>query len=437
LITKKQFLILFLLVFLFRLAFGLLQASCQGIDQLQTYLIGLKCYTTGTWPYFGPDVNGNENLSFQSQVPGALEGLLIGLPFYLLPEPEAPFIVLNFLSTLGIALLTWYICKRLPGISYPWLFLWISIAPWSLHEATHVLNPSYIFFPSILFFVGFLESTPLFSLNLIPSSLANALMGFSLFWIMQFHLSYVYLLPLIAFSLAIQLKKTRQLGCLFYFILGSLPTLVFLIPTYVKYGLARNDVASGFVVPFNPWYNFMEFVTIIARFLSLVSFEMPRFIGDGTKTRFAYLNSHAWLWGPGGFLWIAGYIQPFVFLFGWFRKDSVGPHWRNLKFLVLAVWLMVEVSFCFTTKLPLTHIYFVFFPLVMIYSCYCWVCFSPERHWRLLAQVFLILGVFFQISYALTYEPQNSLYAQREPMARAIHEKNYHLMGERRPGSLY
>jgi hypothetical protein len=119
---RRILLLLFLGSFLFRLGFGLLRSQIWEIDQKQTYLIGLKCYTTGTWPYFGPDVTGAENKSFHSQIPGALEGLMIGLPFYALPVPEAPFIFLNLMSAFGVLLLTWYICRRVPGLSYPWLF---------------------------------------------------------------------------------------------------------------------------------------------------------------------------------------------------------------------------------------------------------------------------------------------------------------------------
>src|ERR1041384_953810 len=103
--NRKTLFLLVLSLFLFRLFFGLCNAKWHGYDELQTYLIGLKCYATGTWPYFGPDLTGNENLNYHSQIPGALEGLLIGLPFYILPVPEAPFILLNLLSIAGIFLL--------------------------------------------------------------------------------------------------------------------------------------------------------------------------------------------------------------------------------------------------------------------------------------------------------------------------------------------
>ncbi len=316
--NRNKLLLLFLVIFLYRLFFGLCQAKWMELDELQTYLIGLKCYTTGTWPYFGPDVNGLES-SFQSQIPGALEGLMIGLPFYVLPMPEAPFIFLNLMTAAGVMLLAWYLYHRIPGLSFTWLCLWIMVLPWSLHEATHIINPAFTFLPGILFFIGFMEATPLFQGGLLPLSWANVLMGLSLFWVMQFHFSYVYLVPLAVFSLLLQLKQTRKLQSLFHFILGSLIPLAFVIPTYVKFGLAHNNVASGFEVPFN-WRNVGEFGTILARFLSLVSFELPRFIGLNTQGRIAFLEDHPLLLVPGAFLWVVGLLQPFILLFQWFFR---------------------------------------------------------------------------------------------------------------------
>jgi hypothetical protein len=498
--NRKTFFILILSALLFRLAFGLLRSQIWEIDQFQTYLIGLKCFTTHSWPFFGPDVNGSEN-SFQSQIPGAMEGLLIGLPFYLLPIPEAPFILLNILSILGVALLAWYIVKRIPGLSYAWLFIWISIVPWSIHESTAIINPAFTFLPAVLFFIGFMESLPWFSLNLIRPFWANAAMGFSLCWIMQFHFSYVYLVPLALFSLSVQTLKNRRPASLFYFVLGALPTFAFIVPTYLQYGLSRGNVSSGFVVPFN-WSNVREFWTILARFLSLVCFELPRFIGVSTQSRLDFLVNHSWILVPGVILWAGGIFQPFVLFLIWCQQlfknfkwvfpvvfltlflilgfdgpnqifhswtadtgqllhalwvsllaaglvqltahwlnqlpqTSTGPHWKELNWLMLVVFVMVYASFWFTIKLPLSHIYFVFFPLLMTYSCYCWMRFKDKKIWVTAAKAFVILGVVFQVGYAIAVAPNDSIYPKRNVISRAIAEKDYRVFGERRAGSLY
>jgi hypothetical protein len=487
---RKKWFLLILVFFLFRLGFGVLRSQIWERDQFQTYLIGLKCYTTRTWPWFGPDVNGAENTAFHSQIPGALEGLLIGLPFYVLPLPEAPFVFLNLLSIAGVALLAWYIGKRIPGIPLGWLFAWIAVAPWSIHESSTIINPAFTFLPSILFFIGFMESLPFFTLGLVPSRLANAAMGFSLFWIMQFHFSYIYLAPLAAFSLGLQVWRGRNPQSVLCFILGSLPMAALIVPTYLRFGLGRANVASGFEVPFN-WANVAEFWTITARFLSLVCFELPRFIGIDTKSRLDFLtHEHPWLLAPGAFLWIAGLLQPFVLLAAWlrglfvyhprflasallllcallafsgprapaqlaltavllgvswvlgrwlgrYRPEDNGPQWRGLNVLLALVFSMVFASFWFTDKLPLSHIYFVFFPFLMTYSCRVWMMFREKAGWRFLAKVFLVAAVFFQFGFALAVAKRDSIYPRWKAIKQAIDQKNYHLMGERRPGSFY
>jgi hypothetical protein len=195
-------------------------------------------------------------------------------------------------------------------------------------------------------------------------------------------------------------------------------------------------VASGFAVPFN-WSNVGEFTTILARFLSLVCFEMPRFIGQSNHERYDFLFGHPLLLAPGYLLWAAGILQA-IALFGfWFKKDHPIPGWKKTKWLALGLLMMVEVSFWFTVKMPIAHIYFVLFPFIMFYSCYVWSLFATQARWRLAAKVFLGLGLFFQVVFAVQLAPQCSIYPQRDQVTKAIQQKDYHLMGERRPGSLY
>jgi hypothetical protein len=454
------FMLLFLFLFAFRTFYGLMEAQWGEKDDLQTYLIGLKCYTTGTWPYFGPDVNGREKLSYTSQIPGALEGLLIAASFHVLPLPEAPFLEVNLLSTAGAALLAWYIRRRLPNLSFPWLFLWVCITPWSLFEGTHVINPAFDFLPSVLFFIGFLESLPSFSTGWLTPFWRNAWMGFSVFWVMQFHFSYVYLLPFAVWSLGDQIRGRKDGKPLLYFALGAAPMLALIAPTLVRYGLGRGDVASGFAVPFNV-QNLALGPTILARCFSLVCFELPRFLGVDTRERLGFLPAHPLLALPCAVLWIAGLLQPLFMLACWFKGPWAGskgskkgapvPYpflrwfqespsfaaWRGMRLLVLALFLLVWASFWFTLKLPLSHIYMVCYPLLMLYSCYCWSLLPDNPRWRTAAKVFLLAGLYFQVGHAFILGERDSLYRNRVPAQKAIQEKDYHLFGERRPESIY
>ena len=60
--------------FAFRLAFGL-SRELFFEDETQIFLMGLRYYATGAWPYFGADV-----VWTQSEIPGALQALLVGIP---------------------------------------------------------------------------------------------------------------------------------------------------------------------------------------------------------------------------------------------------------------------------------------------------------------------------------------------------------------------
>lgn len=432
----KRLFWLFVAVFLFRLAFGLLHSEWRSIDERQTYLIGLKAFTTGTWPYFGPDVNVPSETTYDVQLPGALEGLLIALPLYALPIPEAPFILLNLMSAAAVVFLAWYICQRLPKFSLPWLAVWIAIAPWSLHLATHVYNPGYILAPAVLFFVGLMEAMPALRMGVIRPGLANAFMGLGVFLVMQVHFSYIYLLPLSAVALASQWNTPRRLSSAGAYALGATVALALVVPAYVKYGWSPGGSAAGYVVPFN-WSNAVRFPAIAARFLSMAGFELPRFLGNDTATRLGFLTQHWWLLVPGLALAAVGVVQPAVMVFTWFRSRIDAPGWQPLRWLVAASLVMAGASFWFTMRRPLSHIFFVFFPLLMIYSCYCWSLFADKPRWRLAAKIFLVIGVLFQAGYAIAMAPTSSIYSDRAPVQRAIDEKDYRILGERRSKSIY
>src|SRR5207253_6416141 len=112
------------LAFLFRLGFGLCSPLFTASeDEKQIYLIGLKFFTTHAWPWFGPDVTNT------IQIPGALQGLLVGLPFYLLPLPEAPYILLNILSFASLCFLAWYFARRLPEVPAWLIWSWLLTTP--------------------------------------------------------------------------------------------------------------------------------------------------------------------------------------------------------------------------------------------------------------------------------------------------------------------
>ena len=142
------------------------------------------------WPYFGPDVVWTE-----SQIPGALQALLVGLPFDVLPIPEAPYVFLTLLSTGALALFAWYLGTRLPEVPRWLIWGWLMTLPWTLELSTHIINPSYVLPASLLFFIAWFEAWPPTSIGRVPATPCFALMGASLGWIAQVHMSWPLLLP--------------------------------------------------------------------------------------------------------------------------------------------------------------------------------------------------------------------------------------------------
>jgi len=77
------------------------------------------------------------------------------------------------------------------------------------------------------------------------------------------------------------------------------------------------------------------------------------------------------------------------------------------------------------------------FPIPMIYSLYCWDRLWQSTRWQRLAKAFLACGIVFHVGLAIYNLPRVSLYPVRSTVQSAIDQKNYHVLGERRPNTLY
>jgi hypothetical protein len=429
---KKRIVVFCLLLaaFLFRLCFGLC-SDLQTDDPKQIYLIGLKFFTTRTWPYFGPDV------SAAIQIPGALQGFVVGLPFFVLQIPEAPYIFLNLLTFSSLCFFAWYCCKRLPEMPKWFVWSWLFLAPWTLNVSTHIYNPSYVLPGAILFFVGALETLPFLSMHLVPARWANFMMGISVFWIMQFHLSWPVLVPYVLLSFYFQLKTEgrRAIIPLGYFPIGSAITGVFLLPTFLKFGAIAGMGGANKTVAFNS-ANLLRHLNIVegvlGRFLSFASFELPRFIGDNTATRLAFMREHRWLIPLVVLLTITGILQCVALLILWFRRNHPTKDWKAVKYFTLATIVLLYLSFLFSIKAPVSHTFYVTFPVAMLYSLYCWSPFLSKLKWKKFAVGFLACAIVFEIGLAAHNYSHVSLYLERSKIAEAIKTGNYHVFGERR-----
>ena len=342
------FLFCLLALFVFRLWFGTVSPFFTD-DEKQIYLIGLKFYTTHQWPYFGPEVGWEASAPLPPvQIPGALQGLVVGLPFFVYPIAEAPYVLLNLLSFAALCLLAWYCQRRLPEIP-PWIiWTWLMTAPWMLSMSTNMINISYVLPGAVLFFVGLLEIIPQTSLGLIAPFWANFMMGLALFWVMQFHLSWVALVPFILLGFYYQASSQPRhlLRATVAFLCGSALTAIFLLPTYLKFGLGRGTGGTLKVVTFDRFGHPRQLIAtalnVLSRLLSLASFEVPRFIGAKTASRVAFLHEHEWMAPFVIFLGIAGILQTIAMVILWFKKrqaherlasDQMAHAWDRRPFL--------------------------------------------------------------------------------------------------------
>jgi len=432
---RLVFLFLLLLAFLFRLGFGLC-SPFQDEDPKQIYLLGLKFYATGAWPYFGPDVTPT------IQIPGALQALVVGLPFYGLPIPEAPYLLLNLLSFASLCFFAWYCGKRLPEIPKWFVWSWLLSAPWTLNVSTHIFNPSYVLPGAILFFVGVFETYPFLSRGLISRHWANFMMGISLFWIMQFHLSWVVLVPYVALSFYFQFRKLgrRAWSSFAWFAGGAVITGSFLVPTFIRYGLAAGMGSTNETVGLNfenLWRHLNIVEGVLGRFISFASFELPRFIGPNTAARLAFMRQNLWLVPIVVFLTLVGILQCVALLVLWFRKRHSQKDWQAVKYFTLATVALLYLSFVFSLKAPASHTFYVTFPVAMLYSLYCWSEFLKRRGWQTFAKVFIVCGLSFHTGLAVSNLRQVSLYRERDKIVEAIRARDYRLLGERRAGARY
>jgi hypothetical protein len=429
---RRLFFALLVAAFLFRLGYGLC-SQFQDSDTKQIYLLGLKFYTTGAWPYFGPDVVWGE-----IQIPGALQALLVGLPFHLLPFAEAPYILLNLISFASLCLFAWYCRRRLPALPGWFVWSWLLTSPWTLNLSTVVYNPSYLLAGGILFFVGALELYPCTRGRLLDARLANAMMGFALFWVMQLHMSWVVLVPYALAALMFQFRESMRRGAaaLAWFALGATPTAALLLPTFLKYGLAAGS--GGTAGALHPSAeNATAIWGILTRTLSFASFEVARFLGGHTRERLALLSDAPWLAPFALFLFAVGVAQVAALIASWFLRRHERPEWRAVKYLALANVLLLYASFLLSIKPPQSNHLYVTLPVPVLYAFYCWERLLARRRFRAFAKVVVACGIIFHAGLAAHNFSRISIYVDRRAAQSAIDSKDYRILGERRPGSLY
>ena len=419
-------------LFFLRLLFGLSREFFFE-DETQIYVLGLRYYATGHWPFFGPDV-----VWTRSEIPGALQALLVGLPLKIAPIPESPFVLLNLLSFTAIAAFSWYVCQRLPGMPRWLVWGWFVTIPWTLQFSTHVINPSYVLPAALVFFLGFFEALPAFSLGHLSPLTAHFLMGAAVTWVMQIHMSWPLLLPYVVIAWISRrhdgIRALARYGAAFG--VGAVIPGLLLIPTFLRYGI---DAGSGGTLrnirphPVNPWV----LVTTLARFLSFASLEINRFISTDGAKRIEFFERHAWLVPAAAVVWAAGVLQPIWMFREWWRRSTEWPEpqsameWRALRLLVAGTVLVVYASYWFVFEPAQAHAFYVLAPIAFMFAAYCWR-FVDSARWRAFAAGILTVNVMFHAGLAVAEMSSQSLYKNRGIVATAIRLREPEMFAHRR-----
>ncbi len=202
----------------------------------------------------------------------------------------------------------WYCCKRLTGFP-PWfIYTWLYIAPWLTHYSTQIINPSFAFPGSVLFFLDFSETIPALSIGVLDSLWANLFMGFGIIWVMQLHMSWIAMVPLLLLSFYFQARSGKAFSSLFFIFLGALPLLALLLPTYLRFGFNSGKDLQGFMSGLNG-DNAKDFFGTLARLFSIASFEMARFVGQNAREWLGYFLRSYVLLLPGFFFGACGMFR--------------------------------------------------------------------------------------------------------------------------------
>lgn len=414
-------------LFAFRLLFGLSNEFFFE-DETQIFLMGLRYHATGAWPYFGADV-----VWTKSEIPGALQPLLVGVPLNIVPAPESPYVLLNLVSMAALAAFAWYVTVRIPSAPKWLVWGWLMTLPWTLWYSAHIINPSYVLAAALVFFIGFFEAVPVFRRGKISVPIAFVLMGAAISWIMQIHMSWPLLLPYAALAWCSTWRTgarpvaANTIG----FICGLLLFGSLLIPTLIAFGASAGSGGTmrnirPHVV--SPWIA----VTTLARFFSFASLEIARFIAPDGGKRLILLVRHVWLAPIAAVAWVAGVWQPIWMLREWLRRRSVYAEWAPIRWLVAGTIGLVYASYSFVLEPPQAHAFYVVAPIAFMFAAYCWTFIDTPR-WRRMAAVLLIVNIAFHAGMAWVQAPEKSVYRHREVVAAAIRLKEPEMFGHRRP----
>jgi hypothetical protein len=428
-------LLLFAGLLVLRVGYGL-SLELRTEDDVQIYLLGLKHVTTGQWPYFGPDVVHGR----MTQVPGALQALLVAVPLALSRQPEAPLILLNVLSFAGLIAFGLYLSQRFP-IAPSWMTCaWLLTLPGTLNDSVHVYNPSYLLCPSCLFFVAFLDLMPRSDPPVLRPGAAFFVLGAALVTVIQIHSSWPLLLPFIAAVSFVRLRVGRfTLAHVGFFLVGCLVPATLLLPTLAAYGV-QSLLDPLTANSRGPAIHPEAFVKAAARFLSFASYKMPVLFGNLGHQNLARLREAPWLLPLFGFLWVVGVLQPLLMVVAIVhpRVLRLGDDpYRGCRPLIFATVALIALAFMFTSRPPHDRNFFVLAPISFLAGYLTFAPMLSTAKRRGVAIAIIACSVVFHLGFAATTCASDPWWPRRNLVTRALEAGDYRLLAERRAHTRY
>ena len=274
-------------------------------------------------------------------------------------------------------------CPQLPR----WLVWgWLMTLPWTLEFSTHIINPSYLLAPALVFFIGFFEAVPAFRLGKMPEPVAFVLMGAAISWVLQIHMSWPLLAAATRRSPGSRAgaqargrsrstrRRSRAVSCC---------SRSLLIPTFVVYGLQAGS--GGTLRNLRPhWVNPWIAVTTLARLFSFASLEIWRFIATDDGKRLMFLLAPPLDRAAGG-RGLAGRHLAAVL-----DAARVVSHAVAARRVAAAqdargrTVALVYASYWFVLEPPQAHAFYVVAPVAFMFAAYCWT-FVDSPRWRRIA----------------------------------------------------
>lgn len=408
--STVRFIGLIFILFVFRLYFGL-QSNFTHWDYHQLYLMGLKQYTTGIFPYYGPDVVWS-----QTQIVGGLQSYLISIPLMIYPHPASPIVFVNILCFMSLSLLAWYGTKRFPNLPRWFIWSWTLTMPWILQFSTTIINQSYLVFFTIPLFIAIIELIVYPNNLLFSRKTMYFTMGICLLSAYQLHLSWVvgFFFAGTAFLYdSYKISNPKKIGTHILFgLLGLILPALLILPAYLKFGLIDSATTKNMLLNIN---NLKDFHEVPFRVLSIATLDMVKVdLKDITSPLAVILMK---------ITRVIGYIHMILALFLLLYWKKMPKTWKPMAILTLASFVFIFVGYLFAIRPMGTSTLVILSPFSLVSFLFVWDRIFKWKYMNYFFYFSLFLSVTCSLLQTHFWKDKRSVFSYEEKIQLAINSK--------------